>query len=259
MFRVLGSRFAGRSGQLQKALICKGFSTSKQVITTSKQVITPKQPRVIRQGDIETADTNVYLCCDTNLMIYYANKTHKAWCHYVDRILEERPGEHRLFYLESQVHEYKPDGKRGSPPPEFKMLKDSHGTILEAAFKDLARVTNLSMEYEHDAKLFLQGGACLNKCEDIPDEAVIARKNLLVATANCDAVRRLLRTPEKRRLFETIVDNFGLEHLADVRYVTCPMGYFEDVGAFSDYDVPTKKALQAKEADELSKKGKDTN
>ena len=85
----------------------------------------------------------------------------------------------------------------------------------------------MSKYFKQDAMMFLEFNICMSDYEGIPLEAFFNRRALL-ATANCKAVRRMLRTPCQRQIMERVIDDMGLEHLGHVRHVQ------QDTGAFVD-------------------------
>ena len=53
--------------------------------------MTKKEENVVQ--NLATASTDVYLCCDTNLLSCTHNNDIEGWSEYVDRIITDYPGE----------------------------------------------------------------------------------------------------------------------------------------------------------------------
>ena len=79
----------------------------------------------------------------------------------------------------------------------------------------------------------------MTACEDVPLEAFFDGRALL-GTANCNMVRRMLKTPKKREVFEEVVDICGLEHLGNIRFIKATQGDYVDLWVHEDngYIVP---------------------
>jgi hypothetical protein len=58
------------------------------------------------------------------------------------------------------------------------------------------------------------------------------KRKLFALTMNTKLVHRLLFSPDHRKVLEGIVDDYGLEHLADLRLLSSD-GTFEDLSSFS--------------------------
>ena len=69
-----------------------------------------------------------------------------------------------------------------------------------------------------DTMMIMEFHMCLTSFKEIPLKYIFSRRALL-ATANCDVIRRILGDPDKRRLMEKLIDDMGLEHLGGVRYI----------------------------------------
>ena len=77
----------------------------------------------------------------------------------------------------------------------------------------------------------LECGHCLHSCEDIPIEFLLKSGSAFALTLNAKLVHRFLRSEDSRAKLERIVDDNGLEHLADLRLLHTN-GSFEDLSAF---------------------------
>ena len=75
----------------------------------------------------------------------------------------------------------------------------------------------------------------MTACEDIPLEAFFEGR-VFLGTANCNMVRRMLKTGKKRQIFEQVVDYCGLEHLGNVRFIEATTGNYIDLYVHDDYD-----------------------
>ena len=71
--------------------------------------------------------------------------------------------------------------------------------------------------------MLLEFNSSMTACEDIPLEAFFKGRALLT-TANCNMVRRMLKTQQHRKLFEQVVNFCGLEHLGNVRFIEATSG-----------------------------------
>jgi hypothetical protein len=78
----------------------------------------------------------------------------------------------------------------------------------------------------------LESGYCLHSCEKIPLEAFMGEERKVFAlTMNANLVHRFLSSPDHRKILEKIVDDYGLEHLVDVRLLSSD-GTYDDLSAF---------------------------
>ena len=105
-----------------------------------------------------------------------------------------------------------------------------------------ANLYRLSDKFQQDAMMFMEFNICAADCDDIPLVAYFNRRALL-ATANCTAVRRMLRTPYQRRIMEQVIDDMALEHLGHIRYIEHWSGRFVDMWA-DDMEFVVEKKLK---------------
>ena len=101
----------------------------------------------------------------------------------------------------------------------------------------------ISDNFKRDAMMFLEFNICLAESEHIPLKDFFSGR-ALCATANCRAVRRMLKTPEQRVVFEEVINDAGLEHLGNVRFIQRKTGKFKDLYVSDPrYIVPGAKQL----------------
>ena len=99
----------------------------------------------------------------------------------------------------------------------------------------------ISDNFKRDAMMFLEFNICLADSDMIPLDAFFEGR-ALCATANCRAVRCMLKTPGQRAIFEEVINDAGLEHLGNVRFIQRNTGKFKDLYARDPkYIVPGPK------------------
>jgi hypothetical protein len=123
-------------------------------------------------------------------------------------------------------------------PPPFHCFDDEEGEIR--AKRVLPKILNAfgiseesgcAKKFANDLQWLLQSGYSIAGCPDIPAIEILSGRALAI-TANAKLVQRFLHTPDKRITFERVVDQSGLEHLADIRTVASNTGTFIDLSAF---------------------------
>ena len=80
-----------------------------------------------------------------------------------------------------------------------------------------------------DVKWLLEAGYCIAECEDIPPVAAANDGTAFAMTGNEALIRKFLGSAEWRKKFERIVDNYALEHLADIRKLDLGTAGFHDM------------------------------
>lgn len=93
---------------------------------------------------------------------------------------------------------------------------------VDSAYPDVLAKFNVPLtndQFKVDVRWLLECGFCICSCDDIPPEDIIAGRAFAL-TMNAKLVHRFLARPQKRRMFEKIVDRHSLEHLANVRHLS---------------------------------------
>ena len=177
-----------------------------------------------------TADPNhdCYYSVDSNMIISYIANDIPGWREYVDHM--SRKG--KRFFITQEV-------MRKNPilPPAFHLFNDTEGaTRAKRALSTLLNEFGIPEEassakkFSNDLQWLLQSGFSISGCPDIPELSILSG-NTFAITANAKLDRRFLYNPDQRWIFETVVNDCALEHLADVRTVA-GNGSFVDRSAF---------------------------
>ena len=118
-------------------------------------------------------------------------------------------------------------------PPQFIVYENNDAYIrAEFAYKDVMTKFDVrTPEFGVDVRWLLECGHCLHSCEDIPLVKLLTPGSAFALTLNAKLVHRFLRSKDYRPQFESIVDDQGLEHLADLRLLHSN-GKYEDLYAF---------------------------
>lgn len=93
--------------------------------------------------------------------------------------------------------------------------------------------------------MIMEFNHCLANYDGIPSSAYFDRR-VLLATANCSAIRKMIGDPEKRELMEKLIDDMGLEHLGHVRYIEFKSGMFIDLMGDDETHLVKKKFKNSK-------------
>lgn len=166
---------------------------------------------------------DAYYFVDTNIIIGYHHDSVPGLRQYVDFV--SRNGK-RFFITERILKEV----VTIPVPPPFHVYRSPIAAVLvDRAYPTLMREFGCrSAKFETDVKWLLEAGYCLAECSDIPPEAAANDGKCFAMTGNAVVLRKFLGTSEGCKKFETIVDNFALEHLANIRRINMSTGSFED-------------------------------
>jgi len=160
---------------------------------------------------------------DTNIVFGYYNDEVPGLKDYVD--LLSKNGK-RFFITERILKEVV---SIPVPTPFHVYRSPTAAALADRAYPQVMReFACTSPKFETDVKWLLESGYCLAECPDIPPEAVANEGVCFAMTGNAVVLRKFLGSPQGRRKFETIVDNYALEHLADIRRINMQTGHFED-------------------------------
>ena len=177
---------------------------------------------------IAVPDHDAYYFVDTNMIIAYVKDEIPGWRAYVDFLAAKG----KRFFVTKRIRD------------EFTMVPDlpSQFNVFESADADyrakfaypyLMDIFGCSdKKMSTDLHWLLECGFCMSICEDIPLRALGNKGNVFAITANEHLIRRFIRSPDGRKKFEKVVDDHGLDHLADIRGVSMSRGIFEDFSAF---------------------------
>ena len=169
-----------------------------------------------------------YYFVDTNIIIAYDKKEIPSLNRYVDKLA--LLGKH-FFVTERIANEYTVHG-RTVPPPFTIFHDDDADKRADSSYQEVMEKFDVtSNKFGVDMRWVLECGHCLHSCEDIPIELLLKGGSAFALTLNAKLVHRFLRSKEHRAKLERIVDDNGLEHLADLRLLHTN-GTFEDLSAF---------------------------
>ena len=169
------------------------------------------------------ATHDAYYFVDTNIIFAYHQNTVPGLREYIDSI--SRKGK-RFFITERILKEV----TTIPVPPPFHVYRSSTAIALaERAYPFLMReFACKSAKFETDVKWLLEAGYCIAECNDIPPESAANEGACFAMTGNAVVLRKFLGTRQGRKKFEAVVDNFALEHLANIRRIDMCTGCFED-------------------------------
>ena len=156
------------------------------------------------------------------MIIAYRNNEISGWVEYVDFLAAKGK---RLFVTERFRKEF-----TGDLPAQFHIYKSQEADIrAQRAYPVVMNRFGVNTtKFATDLHWLLEAGQCMCICEDIPLLAIGNPGNVFALTSNASLIRRFIKTPEGRSKLEKIVDEQGLDHLADIRGV-----HFD--GSFEDY------------------------
>jgi hypothetical protein len=174
-----------------------------------------------------------YYSVDTNMIIFYVNGKLPGWVDYVDHLSAKGK---RFFVTNAIYEEYNKGLGRQiteySLPSPFHRLDDEDASYKASiAYPALMKEFNISPDNTHfaiDARWILESGYCIAASLDIPEAAVVERGKVFAITCNAKLIQRLFNSLTKRRTFENIVNQHGLEHLVNMRSVSVKDGTFLD-------------------------------
>ena len=167
------------------------------------------------------------------MIIFYVNGKLPGWVDYVDHLSAKGK---RFFVTNAIYEEYNKGLGRQiteySLPSPFHRLDDEDASYKASiAYPALMKEVNISpdnADFAYDARWVLESGYCIAASLDIPDAAVLERGKVFAITCNAKFIQRLLNSPTKRRTFEKVVNQYGLEHLINIRSVVVKDGTFLD-------------------------------
>lgn len=171
---------------------------------------------------IDDPNHDAYYMVDANMVIGYINNSMYDWNEYVDKISLRGK---RLFIMPRIAAEI----TRGEIPSQFTILQTDVDHSVDLAYYALLKDLNIkdSRKLKTDVRWLLEIGYCSSIHPDIPVEALCNGK-VFAITANATIIRRLIIDPIKRNIFEKVVDDYGLEHLIDIRAVNRNNGQIID-------------------------------
>ena len=151
---------------------------------------------------------NSYYFVDTNVIIAYANEEIPTLNRYVDHMSSY--GCH-FFVTRRVAEQYK------LPlPSNFSVFQNSDAdTKAETAYASAVKLCNVNTsKYEVDLRWTLESGHCLHTCDQIP---LKGEGSVFALTMNTKLVNRFYRPSIYRGILGRIVEDNGLERLADMR------------------------------------------
>jgi hypothetical protein len=171
---------------------------------------------------------DAYYFVDTNMIIAYCKDEIPDWIAYVDFLSAKGK---RFFVTERIAKEFT---MLPTLPSAFHVFtSDDADYRARMAYPVLMRrFESNQAKFSTDLHWLLESGFCMSICPDIPLTALANTGRVFAITANAHIIRRFIRTPDGRRKFEKVVDEQGLDHLADIRGVCMCAGTFEDFSAF---------------------------
>lgn len=179
-------------------------------------------------GDLALVpDHDAYYFVDTSVVFSYHRNDVPGLKKYVDFLSLKG----KRFFVTERIHR---EITSITLPNPFHVYNNPEASALaNRAYPTLMReFACKSPKFERDTKWLLEAGFCLASCEDIPPEIVANDGRVFAMTGNAAFIRKFLGTPQGRAKFETVVDNFSLEHLANIRKLNMATGCFEDVFTF---------------------------
>lgn len=171
---------------------------------------------------------DAYYFVDTNMIIAYVKNEIPGWCAYVDFLAAKG----KRFFVTKRIR----DEFLMLPnlPPQFHLFESIDADYrAKCAYPDLMTEFNCTdKKFSTDLHWLLESGFCMSINADIPELALGNKGNVFAITANAHLIRRFIRSPAGRKKFEKVVDQHGLDHLADIRGISTVHGTFEDFSAF---------------------------
>jgi hypothetical protein len=166
---------------------------------------------------------DAYYFVDKNIVLAYVENNVPGLKEYVDNISSKG----KRFFLTDRILK---ELKSISLPLPFHLYSCNTAMVLaDRAYPVLLRdFACKSKKFETDVKWLLEAGFCLSECSDIPPE-VFANDTAFALTGNANVVRKFLGTPGGRGKFEMVVNNYALEHLANIRKLNMVTGCYEDI------------------------------
>jgi hypothetical protein len=174
-------------------------------------------------SDLLRCSADAYYFVDTNIVFGYHKNDVPGLRDYVDFLSQMG----KRFFITERIQK---EVISIPVPAPFHLYKSPIATALaDRSYPQVMReFACKSPKFETDVKWLLEAGYCLAECPDIPPEAVANDGVCFAMTGNAVVLRKFLGSPQGRRKFETIVDNYALEHLANIRRIDMRTGHFED-------------------------------
>jgi hypothetical protein len=173
-----------------------------------------------------------YYNVDSSMVISYVADDIPGWRDYVDQMSLKG----KRFFMTKISHDEVV--KKTPIPAAFTLLEDREGEHrAKSSLPTLLRTFGIPGDasvvqmFSNDLQWLLQSGYTISGCPHIPAMEILSGHAFAI-TANAEFVRRFLYSPDQRSKFEKVVDDCGLEHLADVRTVNKADGTFIDRSAF---------------------------
>jgi hypothetical protein len=172
---------------------------------------------------------NSYYVVDANMIIgYMLNSFKGGWNNYVDYMSLRGP----RFFVTSRIAS---EITIGTIPPQFTILKgdefdfDDINDKVENGYNALITALQIpdNDKYKTDIYWLLEAGYCGAVCSNIPYQAHF-NKNVFAITANAVIIRKMIKDIKRRQIFETIINQSSLEHLANIRFFNGNKGTFID-------------------------------
>ena len=173
---------------------------------------------------LKDPDHDCYYMVDTNIVFGYVKDDVPGLRHYVDTLSQKGK---RFFVTERIAAEVVLE----SIPSPFYIYKSSQlNTLVDRAYDVVMREFGcISRKFQTDIKWLLEAGYCLAECDHIPPMASASDGMTFAMTGNAPVIGKFLGSADRCRKFERIVDNYALEHLADIRKLDMDTGGFHDV------------------------------
>ena len=161
------------------------------------------------------------------MIIAYVKDEIPGWRAYVDFLAAKG----KRFFVTRRIRD---EFLGTNLPPQFHIFDSTDADYrAKNAYPHLMKEFNCSdKKVSTDLHWLLESGFCMSICEDIPLLALGNKGNVFAITANAHLILRFIKLPEDRQKFEQVVNQHGLDHLADIRGVSTELGTFEDFSAF---------------------------
>lgn len=163
---------------------------------------------------------DVYIL-DSNLVIGYINDDIPGWRVWADKYLARGK---KFLLLEMTMNEVSVMHPHLPPGFELLVMEDQiPQAFLDGVYEEVANAFNLvgktRINMKTDIELLALAGYAAASSPQISDEDIFGDR-VVFASNNFKCVKRVLYTEQKRKTFEKIIDDKGLEHLITVRLIT---------------------------------------
>lgn len=172
---------------------------------------------------LKDPEHDAYYMVDVNMVIGYMNDSIKDWKEYANKLSTN--GE-RLFVTPRIAEEIT---IRSKIPNLFTVLQSDVEKSINLAYYALLKDLNIkdSRKLKTDVRWLLEAGYVISMHPDVSADS-LCNGNVFAITANAAIIRKLISDPIRRNIFEKVVDDYGLEHLIDIRAVNRNNGTFID-------------------------------